>query len=130
MGCDVLYSVFIADNDRENMQALVRLLQKDQGISPKIWRNRWGLRSFLSGVKEGAVFIRIDDPAFPGLKLTNTALEFYPNIQLVWMAGDDSHALTAFSLGVDAYLLLPATAESLDKVMKSLELKKTVRTDT
>lgn len=121
-----MYSVFIADKDRENIQTLVRLFQKNYGINPAVWQNRNGLRTFLRNLQNGAVLIRIDDPSIPGLELTSQVLEFYPKVQLVWMAKSDSHALAAFSHGVEAYLLLPVSGENLEKIIRSLEMKRTV----
>jgi two-component SAPR family response regulator len=116
--------VFIADNDPENIRALIRLFRKNYMISPETWKNRRGFSDFLQSTEDGAVFVRIDDPSVGGLKLSSEALKFNSGIQLVWMAASGAYALDAFPRGVDAYLLLPAKEETLDEVMKSLNIVK------
>ena len=114
--------VFLADTDKENIQNFIGLLEDAHNIRPAVWQNRCSFDSFIEAQEDGAVFIRIDDPFIPGLELTRYASDYYPRINIVWMAKNESYALEAFPRGVDSYLLLPLTAEKLEFVEELLEI--------
>ncbi len=115
-----MFRVFIADDDPENIRALIRLFKKEYGISAEIWKETGGSSGSFRYPEAGVIFIRIDNPSVEGLKLTVQAREFSPAIQLVWMATSGLYAFDAFSFEVDAYLLLPATERTMDEIINSL----------
>jgi two-component SAPR family response regulator len=115
--------VFLADTDRENIQKLGGLLEREQGIVPDIWRDSRGYRSFVENPERKIVFIRIENPVIPGLELTRAAA-LEGNLHIVWMAESDVYALDAFYYGAEAYLLLPAAGERLRDIIDSLGVYK------
>lgn len=119
-----MYRVFLADNDGDNVQALTHHFQELYGVCPQVLHDTMSYLSFLSGQAEGAVFVRIDNPGLCGLALSREAMARQPRVQLVWMARCEAHSVEAFSYGADAYLLLPASEDSLRDVMKTLEHKR------
>lgn len=111
---------FLADTDKENIKKLTCLMKKTQFIQPEVWQGLESCKSFIEALETGVLFVRIDDPSLPGLELTRLAAEYYPVIYTVWMAENESYALEAFPRGATAFLLLPATAEKLQNVEKSI----------
>ncbi len=114
--------VFLADTDKDSIHELTFLLEENHNLRPSVWRNRKSFHSFIKAPEDGAVFIRIDDFSIPGLALTMLAFENFPRVRIVWMAKSESYALEAFPRGVDSYLMLPPTAETLQLTMKSLDI--------
>lgn len=123
-GGGVLYRVFLADNDSDNLHALTHHFQELYGVCPQMLHDTMSYLSFLSGQAEGVVFVRIDNPSLGGLALSREALARQPRVQLVWMAHSETHGIEAFSYGADEYLLLPASETSLRDVMSTLEHKR------
>jgi DNA-binding NarL/FixJ family response regulator len=121
-----LYSVFIADSDRDNLRRLSVLFRELYGVRPQVLR---GLPSGLDGFngpEEIIVLVRVDRPDIGVLRLTKEVRKRSPNSQLVWMSRSDAHCLEAFSYGADAYLLLPASEDKLREVLHVLALKRKI----
>ena len=112
--------MFLADTDRRNIQELGGLIEREHGAVPDIWRDSSGYYDFIDRPEGGIVLIRIDDCAIPGLELTQAAIASGGSVHVVWMAQSDSYAVEAFRYGAEAYLLLPATRETLREVIRSL----------
>jgi len=116
-----LHRVFLADRDKENIRHLSCLLEDAHHIRPAVWQNLYSFHTFIEEPEAGTIFIRIDDPLIPGLELTRYASDHhYPRINIIWMAKSVSYALEAFRYGAEAYLLLPATGETLQETIRSL----------
>lgn len=108
--------VFLADTDKENIQKLTCLLKENQNIQPAVWEDLQSCKTNIETSDIEVLFVRIDDPALPGLELTRLAAEKYPKIHTVWMANNESYALEAFPRGVTAFIMLPATSDKLQTV--------------
>lgn len=108
--------VFLADTDEGNIQKLICLLKEYLNIQPAVWEDLQSCKSFIEASEIEVLFIRIDDPLLPGLELTRLAAENYPKIHTVWMADNEAYAIEAFSRGVTAFIMLPATADKLQTV--------------
>lgn len=111
--------VFLADTDRQNIDMLRELLAKYHAVDPAIWHNNRGYYEFLDNSANAIVFIRVDNCAIPGLEITQAAIDSDTDIHVVWMAQSGAYALDAFRYGADAYLLLPATEETLRETINS-----------
>lgn len=122
-GGGVLYRVFIADTDNDNIKMLSELLLSKHDIVPDIWQNGREYLNFLES-ESAIVFIRVDNCFIPSLELTLAAISRSTDIHVVWMAESDAYAVDAFRYGAEAYLLLPATAEAWDDALESLILAK------
>ncbi len=105
--------IFLGDTDRENVKMLSGFLAQQHAIAPKVWQNSGGYLKFLDESKSAIVFIRMDNCAVPGLELTQAATARGANIHVVWMAESDAYAVDAFRYGAEAYLVLPATENTL-----------------
>ena len=112
--------IFLADTDRENVKLLSGFLAQQHAIVPDVWQNSRGYHKFLEESESAIVFIRVDNCAVPGLKLTQAAIVRGTDIHVVWMAKSDAYAVDAFRYGAEAYLLLPATGEMLRETIYSL----------
>lgn len=118
-----MYGMFLADTDRENIKMLSGILERNHTVVPDVWQNSREYLKFLDESESATVFIRVDNCAIPGLEITQTAIARGANIHVVWMAESDKYAVDAFRYGAEAYLLLPATEESLRKTINSLNRK-------
>lgn len=116
--------VFIADTDRANIKMLYVFLALKHSLVSAVWQNSREYLKFLDESESAIVFIRMDNCNIPGLELTRAAIERGTGIRVVWMSESDAYALDAFRYGAEAYLLLPATEDTLDEVMKSLVLER------
>ncbi len=107
--------IFLGDTDRENVKMLSGFLAKQHDVVCDVWRNSSGFQKFLEKHESAIVFIRMDNCALPGLKLTQAATARGAGIHVVWMAESDAYAVDAFRYGAEAYLVLPATENTLGK---------------
>ncbi len=112
--------IFLADTDRENVKMLGGFLAQQPAIVPEVWHSNGRYLNFLEASESAIVFIRVDNCAIPGLELTQAAIEHGTNIHVVWMAKSDAYAVDAFRYGAEAYLLLPATGETVMETINSL----------
>lgn len=113
--------VFLADTDKENLQKLTCLMKENQNIQLSSWQDLQSCKSSIEASEIEVLFIRIDDPALPGLELTRLAARHYPKIHTVWMAESKSYAIEAFPMGVTAFVMLPATAEKLQNAQNIID---------
>ncbi|WP_276356973.1 response regulator [Cohnella caldifontis] len=123
-----MFSMMIVDDEPLVRKGIATSIEWDEhgiGIAAEAGNGKDALEK-LARQKVDLVLADIRMPVMNGIELSEQIKTLYPDISIVLLSGyeDFAYAKAALQIGVDNYLLKPATAESLVSVITGIRDKK------
>ncbi len=110
--------VYILDSGGSGLDKIVTWLSEDIDIKEISVINR--ADEFLKKVKNEhpeLVFIRLGNDDIPGLKTGRMVKDVKSGIRIVFVSEENDHALDAYEVGANGYLLCPIEKKKFDSIL-------------
>jgi len=110
--------VYILDNGGSGLDKIVTWLSKDTGIKEISVISR--ADEFLKKVKREypeLVFIRLGNDEIQGLETGRAVKQVKSDIRIVFISEENDHALDAYEVGANGYLLCPIEKKKFDSIL-------------
>ena len=110
--------VYILDNGGSGLDKIVTWLSKDTGIKEISVISR--ADEFLKKVKSEypeLVFIRLGNDEIQRLETGRVVKEVKSDIRIVFISEENDHALDAYEVGANGYLLCPIEKKKFDSIL-------------